>query len=147
CVTAANLAANISLLAAIGRPKGPESPIPAEHDAVSAISPGQTVPIIAKFHNGSKLYAEVHDSRLIVPEGFAVKTYKSNEHTLAPGEDYYANFQLTVENNAQYTRPHWHRDNPETDAINTIDDKKYETSPFPLPQLSAQVSYSLVSSG
>jgi hypothetical protein len=82
-----------------------------------------------------------------VPEGFAVKTYKSNEHTLAPGEDYYANFQLTVENNAEYTRPHWHRDNPETDAVNTIDDKKYETLPFPLPQLSVQVSYSLVSSG
>ena len=147
CETAANLAANISVLVTIARPKGPDSAIPNEHDAVSAISPGQTVPIIAKFHNGSKLYAEVHDAKLVVPEGFAVKTYKSNEHTLAPGEDYYANFQLTVENNAEYTRPHWHRDNPETDAVNTIDDKKYETLPFPLPQLSVQVSYSLVSSG
>ena len=147
CETAANLAANISVLVTITRPKGPDTAIPNEHDVVSAISPGQTVPIIAKFHNGSKLYAEVHDAKLVVPEGFAVKTYKSNEHTLAPGEDYYANFQLTVENNAEYTRPHWHRDNPETDAVNTIDDKKYETLPFPLPQLSVQVSYSLVSSG
>src|SRR5258708_1614955 len=45
CETAANLAANISVLATIARPQGPESPIPNEHDAVSAISPGQTIPI------------------------------------------------------------------------------------------------------
>ncbi len=147
CETAANLAANISVLATIARPKGPDSPIPNEHDAVSAISPGQTVPIIAKFHNGSKLFAEIHDAELRVPAGFAVKSYKSNEHALAPGEDYYANFQLTAENSARYTRPHWHRDNPETDAVNTIDEERFQTLPFPPPQLSVHVSYSLVSAG
>jgi len=147
CETAANLAANVSLLATIARPKGPDSAIPHEHDAVSAISPGQTIPIIAKFHNGSKLYAEIHNAELIVPAGFAVKSYQSNERYLAPGEDFYANFQLTVENSARYTRPHWHRNNPETDAVNTIDEKKYETLPFPLPEVSVHVSYSLVSTG
>jgi LmbE family N-acetylglucosaminyl deacetylase len=147
CEAAANLAANISVLATIARPKGPDSPIPSEHDAMSAISPGQTVPIIAKFHNGSKLFAEIHDAELRVPAGFAVKSYKSNEHSLAPGEDYYANFQLTVENSARYTRPHWHRDNPETDAVNTIDEERFQTLPFPPPQLSVHVSYSLVSAG
>jgi len=147
CETAVNLAANISVLATIERPKGPDSPLPNEHDMVSAISPGQTVPVIAKFHNGSKLFAEINNFELRAPAGFAVKTYRSNEHALAPGEDYYANFQLTVENSAHYTRPHWHRDNPETDATNIIDEARYQTLPFPLPQLSVHASYSLVSSG
>jgi len=147
CESAANLAANISVLATIARPKGPESPMPSEHDAINAISPGQTVPIIAKVHNGSKMYAEIHDAVLQVPAGFAVKSYKSNERSLAPGEDYYANFELTVENSASYTRPHWHRDNPETDAVNIIDNPQFQTLPFPPPPLSVHVSYSLVSSG
>jgi LmbE family N-acetylglucosaminyl deacetylase len=147
CEKAANLAANVSVLAAVDRPRGPEAQLPSERNVVSTISPGQTVPIIAKFHNGSKLYVEIQDATLRVPAGFAVKTYKSNATSLAPGEDYYANFQLTAENSAPYTRPHWHRENPETDSVNIIDDPKYQTLPFPPTQFWVYMRYSMVSSG
>lgn len=147
CENAANLAANVSVLAAVARPRGEEAKLPSEHNVISTISPGQTIPIIAKFHNGSKLWVEIQDAELRVPAGFAVKTYKSNTTSLAPGEDYYANFQLTAENNAPYTRPHWHRENPETDSVNIIDDTKYQTLPFPPTQFWVHMHYSIVSSG
>ena len=147
CETAANLALNASLLATVARPKGPESGMPNEHDAQTTISPGQTVPLIAKFHNGSKLYMEVRDARLKSPPGFAVRSYKSNARMLAPGEDYYANFQLRVENTAEYTRPYWHRNDPATDSVNLIDDPRFQTLPFPPPELWVEVDYSAESSG
>jgi LmbE family N-acetylglucosaminyl deacetylase len=147
CETATNLALNVSLQATVARPKGPESGIPSEHDALTAISPGQTVPLIAKFHNGSKLYMEVRDAQLKAPPGFAVRSYKSNTRTVAPGEDYYANFQLRVENTAEYTRPYWHRNDPATDSVNIIDDPRFQTLPFPPPDLWVEVEYSAESSG
>jgi len=147
CVAAANLAANLSVVATVARPKGPEAEVPSEQDALTVISPGQTVPIIAKFHNGSKLFVEIQDAELKAPTGIAVKSYKSNARMLAPGEDFYANFQLTVENSAEYTRPHWHRENPETDSVNTIDNQKFQTLPFPPPALWVNMQYSAQSSG
>ncbi len=147
CETAANLALNVSLLATVARPKGPESEIPREKDALTMISPGQTVPLIAKFHNGSKLFMEIRDAQLKTPPGFAVKSYKSTMRSLAPGEDYYANFQVTVETSAEYTRPYWHRNNPATDSVNIIDDPKFQTLPFPPPEFWVQVEYSAQSAG
>src|SRR6266496_1419071 len=147
CERAANLALNVSLLAAVARPKGPESQIPSEPDALTMISPGQTVPLIAKFHNGSKLYLEVKDAQLKAPPGFVVRSYRSNIRAVAPGEDYYANFQLRVEDSAEYTRPQWHRNNPATDSLNVIDDPRFQTLPFPPPALWAQLEYSAESPG
>ncbi len=147
CTTAANLAADVSVSAAVARPGGPESPWPSERDALVTVSPGQAVPIVARFHNGSKMYAQILDAELRAPAGFAIKSYKSTVRTLAPGEDFYANYQLTVANTADYTRPHWHRDNPETDSVNVVDDAKFQTLPFAPPQLWVHVRYSLTSEG
>ena len=44
---------------------------------------------------------------------------------------------------ATYTRPYWHRDDPETESVNHIDDEKYATLPFPPPALRARVEYSV----
>jgi len=44
---------------------------------------------------------------------------------------------------AQYTRPYWHRDDPEREALNTIDDPQYVTLPFPPPPVRAHAVYSL----
>jgi hypothetical protein len=45
--------------------------------------------------------------------------------------------------NAEYTRPYWHRDDPETDAVNKIDDPRYVTLPLPPPPLQGHVDYKL----
>lgn len=54
-----------------------------------------------------------------------------------------ATFKVTVAANAEYTRPYWHRDNPETDALNIIDDPDFATLPFPPPPLRAQAKYEI----
>jgi hypothetical protein len=50
-------------------------------------------------------------------------------------------FTVKVAPDAEYTRPYWHRDNPETDAINTIDVPRYATLPFPPSPVHARVTY------
>ncbi|MFZ1049833.1 MAG: hypothetical protein WAN41_04040, partial [Candidatus Sulfotelmatobacter sp.] len=40
-------------------------------------------------------------------------------------------------------RPYWHRDNPEAESLNHIDNEKYATLPFPPPVLQARVEYSV----
>ena len=52
-------------------------------------------------------------------------------------------FSVSVPTDAQYTRPYWHRDNPETDAVNTVDDPEYATLPFPPPPVHAHATYTL----
>jgi hypothetical protein len=61
------------------------------------------------------------------------------------GQDQYANFVVQIPADAAsgrfYTRPYWHRADPETESINTIDDEKYVTLPFPPPPFHATVQY------
>jgi len=47
-----------------------------------------------------------------------------------------------VPKNARYTRPYWHRDDPQTESVNQIDNEKYATLPFPPPLLKARLQYS-----
>ena len=40
-----------------------------------------------------------------------------------------------------YTHPYWHRDDPETESINIIDDERYVTLPFPPPPFHVTAQY------
>jgi LmbE family N-acetylglucosaminyl deacetylase len=42
---------------------------------------------------------------------------------------------------AGYTRPYWHRHDPERDALHTIDEPQYQTLPFPPPPFSVRMEY------
>jgi hypothetical protein len=79
---------------------------------------------------------------LEVPPGWSTINTRKNSETVAPGRDLHADFHLRVPKNTPYTRPYWHRDNPETESVNHIDDEKYATLPFPPPALRARVEYS-----
>ncbi len=46
-------------------------------------------------------------------------------------------FKIYVPPTAEFTRPYWHRNDPERDALNTIDDTRYEGLPFPPPPVKA----------
>jgi hypothetical protein len=52
-------------------------------------------------------------------------------------------FRIFVPADAEYTRPYWHRDAPETQSINIIDDSRYVTLPFPPPPVRAHAVYTL----
>ncbi len=50
-------------------------------------------------------------------------------------------FQTAVCAKAGYSRPYWHRHDPERDAVNTIDEPQYQTLPFPPPPFHVRVEY------
>jgi LmbE family N-acetylglucosaminyl deacetylase len=50
-------------------------------------------------------------------------------------------FRMTPCTKAGYTRPYWHRHDPERDALNTIDEPQYQTLPFPPPPFYVVMEY------
>ena len=138
---ALDLALNLSLQATVAPPHGQAAGLPSEGEALTAVSPGPKFTVIAKLHNGSKYLLQIDDVNLTAPAGWTTRSYKGEYGLIKPGEDYFANFGLQVPADAQYTRPYWHRNNPETDSVNTVDDERDATLPFPPPVLVAHAKY------
>jgi LmbE family N-acetylglucosaminyl deacetylase len=112
-----------------------------EGDAITTVSPGQEFLVAADLHNGSKQPLVVDGLKLEVPEGWATTSSKTKRFSVEPGQNARVVFRLRVPNDAQYTRPYWHRDDPETESVNHVDDEKYATLPFPPPVLRARAQY------
>ncbi len=149
--TALNLALGVSLKANVSleaqREGQREVHPPKEADALTTVSPGQEFLVAVTFHNGSKIPLLIDHIKLEVPEGWNTISGKTRPENIAPGEDLHANFRLRVPNNAKYTRPYWHRDDPDTEAVNHIDDERYVTLPFPPPEMRARVEYAVGGGG
>ena len=154
---AANLASEVSLQATVTSSGNRESDratgqgadqgkVPQLKDALTVVSPGQTFQVTAKLHNGSNRSLIVNHASMEGAEGW-VRQSDAGEMTVAPGENYYANFALRVPVDALATRPYWHRDNPETEALNTIDEEMYQTQPLPTSPLRVRVEYEIAERG
>jgi LmbE family N-acetylglucosaminyl deacetylase len=145
---AENLALNVSLEASVGSPTGT---LPAERDALTVISPGQRFAVEVKLHNGSKHALCVRDvslgdlSSAGTPQ--VLMDRRPDTGLVAPGQDYLTELRLTLPANVLDTRPYWHRDNPQEDAINTLDQPRYATLPFtPIP-FRMEVEYACTENG
>jgi LmbE family N-acetylglucosaminyl deacetylase len=114
-----------------------------EPDAMTTVSPGQEFLVAVDFHNGSKDPLFIDGLKLEVPEGWATISGKTQRQTVKPGDNERVVFRLRVPKNAEYTRPYWHRDDPDTDSVNHVDNEKYATLPFPPPVLRARADYSI----
>jgi LmbE family N-acetylglucosaminyl deacetylase len=150
--TALNLALGVTLSADVssdgkGSDGGHEIHVLKEADALTMVSPGQEFLVAVKFHNGWKLPLTVDHIKLEVPEGWNTISGKTRPEVIKPGEDLHADFRMRVPKDAAFTRPYWHRDNPDVEAVNHIDDEKYATLPFPPPALRARVEYSAGGTG
>jgi hypothetical protein len=87
--------------------------------------PGRTFEVTAKVTGGGGTTTNSNIS-LLLPEGW-------NSHVISretEGEGV-TRFKVYVPPTAQVTRPYWHRDDPEVEALNTIDDAQYQNLPFP----------------
>jgi LmbE family N-acetylglucosaminyl deacetylase len=143
--TAINLAMGVTVEATVAPPQNAAGALPKEEEALTTASPGQKFLVRVKFHNGSKNKLSLDRIRLDAPQGWAKQIDEEAVLVVAPGKDQYANFLVQIPVQAAdghyYTRPYWHRANPETESINTIDDERYLTLPFPPPPLHATVQY------
>ncbi|MGB8734245.1 MAG: PIG-L family deacetylase [Candidatus Sulfotelmatobacter sp.] len=118
-----------------------------ESDALTTVSPVQEFLVAVNFHNGSNQPVSIDGVKVEVPEGWGTISDKTRRVAIKPGEDISAVFRLHVPKNPEYTRPYWHRDNPDMDSINRVDNETYATLPFPPPALRARVEYSVANAG
>ena len=140
---AANVTENLRLEATVTAGPEPEKTVLPFKEALTVVSPGQTFQVLARLHNGSGHWILVDGAELEGGEGWVQKA-DAGQMTVGPAKDYYANFALKVPADAPLTRPYWHRDNPETDSLNTIDEERYSTLPLPPPTLRVHVKYELI---
>ena len=145
--TALNLALGVTLTTDVFPGGERHVYAPKEADALTTVSPGQELVISVTLHNGSKQPLEIKDIKLEVPSGWATVEGKTKPLSISPGKDVHADFSLRVPKSAAYTRPYWHRDDPDREAVNHIDDEKYATLPFPPPALRARVEYIFTGGG
>ena len=141
--TALNLALNVSVQADVAPGVGPYGRIPKEADALTTVSPGEEFLVAVKLHNGSRIPLLIESAKLEVPEGWSTTSETMKPVTAKAGEDFRVIFRLRVPKGAAYTRPYWHRDDPDRESLNQIDNEKYATLPFPPPALRARVKYSM----
>jgi LmbE family N-acetylglucosaminyl deacetylase len=145
-MSAANLALGVALEATVDASEsddGQEAPGPPnQRQAISIAVPGQTFTLTARLYNRSRRPISPVDIRLSLPEGWKAEEIKRDLKDLAPGESGNVRFRVTVADNAEYTRPYWHRDNTQ-EAIYTIDKPRYVTLPLPPPPVLAVAAYSL----
>jgi LmbE family N-acetylglucosaminyl deacetylase len=143
--TAINLALNVTVEATVAPPQGEATGLPKEENALTVVSPGQKFLVRVKVHNGSKDKLVLDQVRLDAPAGWPKQIDEEAVLVVAPGKDQYANFVVQIPADAAkakiYTRPYWHRDDPETETTNTVDDERYVTLPFPPPPFHATVKY------
>ena len=121
------LAQGISLHAVVDAPVGSNP-----DDAFMAM-PGRSFEITATLSTGKGVPGAGDDIEIQIPKGWDSKVL--SKQTNANGM--VKRFKVFVPATAQITKPYWHRDNPETEALNTIDDAEYQGLPFPPPPVTA----------
>ena len=141
--SALNLALGVTLAANVSSNAGLNAGAPKEDEALTTVSPGEEFMVGVTLHNGSKLPLTIDHIKLEVPAGWNTISGKTRPETVTPGKDLHADFRLRVPKDTAYTRPYWHRDDPDTEGIHHVDKEEYATLPFPPPSLQARVEYSV----
>lgn len=117
------------------------SPAADAEEAFMAV-PGQVFGLTARVRNGGAQPISVKQVELNMQPGWRAAITSGNaQKSLAPGQETAVQFRVTVAENAEYTRPYWHRTDAETESVYTIDDPRYLTLPFPPPPLQASINY------
>jgi LmbE family N-acetylglucosaminyl deacetylase len=140
--TGMNLALNVTLEATVVALAAPKPGLPREADALTVVSPGQKFGVRVTLHNGSKYPLQAGAIALDGANRWQ-EQQKETCTSFLPGKDYVVFFAPKLPADFPATRPYWHRDNPEEDSLNTIDDAGYSGLPFSPPPLVATAGYSI----
>ncbi len=128
---AAGLAAGAELRITVDGPVG----VDAEQAFVAV--PSQSFEVTARFTSSVK--SDLKKIGLDLPAGWTSKVVRPSAGSTPASET----FRITVPADAKYTRPYWHRDNPEADSVNTIDDPHDALFPFSPPPVQGHAVYAL----
>jgi len=128
---AANVALGVTLTAAYDAP-----PASSPESAAMAV-PGERV-AVKSF--GSAKGGTVVSAKLILDAPGCQRFAKQTMSADKPSKAAFV-FRMTPCAEAGYTRPYWHRHDPERDTLNTIDEPQYQTLPFPPPPFHVRMEY------
>ena len=138
--TALNLALNVSLQAVLTSPQASVAQTQPEQSPLAAISPGQKYTVRVKFHNGSA--QPLHLRSLALEDQSRDKSPPYH-----PGRTTKPIFRFKCRPTPVPTRPAFHRNDPERDAVYAVDEPQYQTMPFPPPPLRVIAQYSVTNLG
>lgn len=146
CDEAARLALGVTL-EAVAEPPGGMAEGTSGAARLSApdpvVFPGQSVTLSTTFHNRSPLTITLESIELETPSGWSVTPAAAEGKTLRPMERIAAQFRVTVPPDAGYTRPYWHRGDPQRDTVHTLNDPRWATLPLPPYPVRARAVYSV----
>ncbi len=96
--------------------------------------PAQTFTLTARLYNRGSHSITPKDIELDVPAGWRVEKIKSDVKTLSSNDQASTQFRVTVSPDAAYTRPYWHRDDPQQSLykIDTPRDATLALPPWPV---------------
>ena len=128
---AANVALGVRLTAAFD---GPSAPSP---ESAAMAVPGESFAVKS---SGEAAGGSVVSAKLILD---APRCEQNSQGTMSADKPSVGqfDFRMTPCANAGYSRPYWHRHDPERDALNTIDEPQYQTLPFPPPPFHVVMEY------
>jgi LmbE family N-acetylglucosaminyl deacetylase len=133
---AADVALGIELHASVET-----APASSADDAFVAV-PGQAFTLNVKLDNRGTRPITPKAVKLDLPKGWlAWQTSKESLAPIAPQHAASVQFRVDVPRDALLTRPYWHRDDPETDTVFTIDQPQFATLALPPPPVHAYVDY------
>lgn len=130
---AANEALGIYFDMSVDQPGPTPAPFyfPRMEQTISVAVPGQTFNVTARLYNRGKLTVKPIAIALLKPEVWKASVVKDQDHReLAPGDVASVQYQVTVPENAPYTRPYWSRKDPETETVYTMPDSSLLTFPW-----------------
>jgi LmbE family N-acetylglucosaminyl deacetylase len=119
-----------------------DTPTAATPENAFVAVPGQVFGVTVRLRNSSNKALAIRDVGLDLPPGWHAAATSPKAQNVPAGKQITAQFRVTVPEGATYTRPYWHRDDPETEGLNTVDDPRYATLPFPPAPLLAHLNYS-----
>ena len=113
-----------------------DAPVGATPDDAFMAVPGQTFEVTARLSSARPLLPSPTLASVIhleLPPGWSseVMTQESFETSAV------MRFKVSISPTAQVTRPYWHRNDPEREALNVVDDARYTGLPFPPPPVRA----------
>ncbi len=138
--TAFNLAMGVTFKVTVTKSDGALKNLPQEKDALTVVSPGQRFIVVVTLHNGSKYPLFVQGVSLN-GQPDAIEHHLLSGPPVPPSQEHSYDFPLQIPPRAEYTRPYWHRDDPERQSLNTVDNEEYATLPLPAAPLKVHAGY------
>jgi len=129
---AANEAMGIFFEATVDPPGPPPGPsyFPRMEQTMSLAVPGQTFTLTARIYNRGKVALKLSEMDLHQHGLNKDDVVKKDDREVPPGEMAATQFQVTVPENASYTRPYFVRHDQEKETVYTLIDPVWVTQPF-----------------